>query len=282
MRWNFRQKKLQRKKLREPIYQNPLFTKKTWQTFIIERFSFFGWLTILVSLLIIYLIFYSPLLKITKIEIQGVDHAAAKTIEEKFIKWQLDQRKWLIFKQNNILLFSKKWLRSNLEEKYAPQSLVIDKKFPHSLYVEINEKSPEFIWVTNDQYYYLDQNGQITASISDKNKVENLTLIYDESNETVKPGQAVLTETKVSFIKQLISQMNEITAIEIDSYSLPNSFNTQFNIQTTAGYKIYFDTSKDLDTQVTKLKRVIDEKDIPSQPPAEYIDLRIGDRVYLK
>lgn len=282
MRWNFRQKRLQRKRLREPTYQNPFFTKKTWQAFVIERFSFFGWLTILVGLLVIYLIFYSPLLKITKIEIQGVDHTSAKTIEEKFIKWQLDQRKWLIFKQSNIMLFDKNWLRRNLEEKYAPQSLVIDKKFPHSLYVEINEKSPEFVWITSDQYYYIDQNGQIAANINNKNEVENLTLIYDESNEPVKPGQAILTEEKVTFIKDLVQNLSEIASIEVESYSMPNSLNTQFNVQTMAGYKIYFDTSKDLETQVTKLKRVIDEKDIPNQPPAEYIDLRIGDRVYLK
>jgi len=281
VRWNFRQKRIEKKKSIRPIYQNPLFAKKNWQIYVIERFSFFGWLGILLFLLIIYILFYSPLLQITKIEISGTNNISAQTLEEKYIKWQLKQNKWKIFKQNNILLFSKKWLRDNIEEKYSLDSLEINKKIPHTLSVTIEEKTPTLIWTTNDLYYYLDESGFIASLITDQESITNLPAIHDEGKEAVKIGQEILTKEKVLFIKELISDISHINSIEVTSYSIPHHLSTQINVHVSAGYQIYFDSQKNLDTQIDKLKRVLEESET-AKSAQEYIDLRIGERVYIK
>ncbi len=276
MRWNFRQKTIEKRKSIRPTYQNPLFTKKNWQIYVIERFSFFGWLGILVFLLIIYILFYSPLLQITKIEISGTNNISAQTLEEKYIKWKLKQNKWKVFKKNNILLFSKKWLRDNIEKKYSLDSLEINKKIPHTLSVTIGEKTPTLIWTTNDLYYYIDENGLIASVITDQESVANLPTIYNEGNEAVKIGQEILTNEKVIFIKELISGMTQINSIEVTSYSIPHHLSTQINVHVSAGYQIYFDLQKNLNTQIDKLKRVLEESET-AKSAQEYIDLHIGE-----
>lgn len=281
MRWDFRKKKLAGTKSTRPTYQNPLYAKKNWQSFIIQRFSFFGWLVLLVFLLVIYAIFYSPLLQINKIEISGTSSVPADIIEEKFVKWQLEQRKWLIFRQNNILLFSKKWLQENIEQQYTIDTLAIDKKLLHTLSVTITERTPTLVWKTNEKIYYLDENGFIASAIANSESVIDLPQILDEGNESVNIGQEILTNEKISFIKELVEAMPTINALEVTSYSTPHQLSTQINVQVTDGYQIYFDSQKELTNQIEKLRRALTESE-SAQSPQEYIDLRIGDRVYVK
>lgn len=282
MRWNFRKKRLQKNEPGQPTYRNPLFVKKTWQTFLIERFSLFGWLTIFFVLALIYLIFYSPWLRITNIEISSSPNISATTVDQKFIRWQLEQRKWLIFRQSNILLFDKGWLEKNIKSTYSLTSLTIDKKLPHTLRVAMTEKSPELVWITGGKYYYLSENGEIVSEITAPDRRAELPSIFDDFNAGAKPDQAVLTPEKVLFIKNLLNGMKEVSEVEVASYHLPTSLGTQVNVLTKAGYAIYFDMSKNLDTQLNKLKRVLSEQSTKDSPPKEYIDVRLGDRVYLK
>lgn len=281
MRWDFRQKKINTKRSTVAKFQNPLYQKGSWKNFIIDKFSFFSWLVILILLSLIYIIFYSPMLIINKIEITGTSNISSQTIEDKYVKWQLNQSKWIIFKQNNILLFNKKWLESNIEEQYSLASLDIDKKLPHTLIINIEETIPNLIWKTDNKNYYLGQDGVVASLIPEGKIPDNVPIITNESNETTKPGQAVFTNDKVAFTKSLVEKIQTVRNLEINGYSTPHQLSTQINVQSAEGYLIYFDSTKNLDTQIEKLNRVLNESEL-AESPQEYIDLRIGERVYIK
>lgn len=281
MRWDFRNKRLKKSGRQETTYQNPLYAKKNWQQYIIEKFNFFSWLTLLVFISFVYLIFYSPLLIIKKIEINGTINIPAKILEQDFIKWQLQQRKWLIFKQNNILLFSKDWLRKNIENKYGFDSLIIDKQFPNTLKIDITEKTPKLVWITGDKSYYLDENGFIASQINNIESATNLPQIIDEGNSDVRPGQEILTSSKINFINELINKISKVKSIEIENISTPHQLSTQVNVNTTIGYQINFDIMQNIDDQILRLNRVLAESETGNSPQ-EYIDLRFGERVIVK
>jgi cell division septal protein FtsQ len=273
MRWKFH---------RQRESKNPLFTKPNWQQFIIERFGFFGWMVILIVLVVMYLIFYSPLLAITRVEISGTQNISPQVLKEKFINWQLHQRRFGIFTQNNILMFSRKWLGEQIARDYNLASLKVDKKFPHTLRVTLVEKKPDLVWVSGGINYFLSESGEISSVISNGEQLADLPLIYDDSNSAARAGQAVLTVDKVSFIHGLITRLKQMPSVEVTAYHMLNGQGTQFNVQTKAGYTVYFDTSKDLEAQVAKLQRILDDKAFKNKPAREYIDVRLGDRVYYK
>lgn len=265
----------------EQRYSNPLFAKKNWRQFIIDRFSLFGFGIILLFLLFVYLLFYSPILQIATIEIQGTDAETAKVLDEKYVRWQLDQRRFLVFRQGNILFFSTSWLTENIEKEYSFESLAINKKIPHLLRITIQEKNPELIWTTDNTSFYISEKGIVSSKVTETDNREGMNTVFDQSNETVQPGDMVLPPEKISFITETIDRVSDFTIFEIDSFTIPHRLSSQFSVQTTEGYAIYFDTTKDLSSQIIKLKEVFTDTN-QLQTPEEYIDLRIGDRVYIK
>jgi len=281
MRWNFRQNKIDRNRDGEPTYKNPLYTKSSWQGYVIARFGTFGWLTVLMVLLIAYAIFYSPIFAITDIQVDGTSRTTAQSIGERFITWQMAQRKWLVFRQSNLLLFSSSWLEDNLHTQYSLADVTIMKTLPHTLRVTITEKSPALVWVTNDSYYYIDENGGISSHIDNPDVAGDLPQIFDETNASVQATSSFLSTEKINFIRDLQTQLNSLNSLTIQSYSMPDRLSWHLNVKTEAGYEIYFDTTVSLDSQIIKLREVLDTK-AKTDPPKEYIDLTIGDRVYLK
>lgn len=262
--------------------QNPLFTKPNWRLFVIERLSTIAWLTLLIILIAIYLIFYSPLLKINRVEINGLKSISGKTLEEKYINWQLDQTRFKVFPQSNMIMFSRKWLNERITHDYGLASLKINKNLPHTLIITIAEKTPELIWVTDGKNYLLSESGDIVSQITSPDQATGLTYIYDDSNIEVKPGVQAINQEKISFILQLIAKMKQLSQIEVTGYHMPASQSTQVNVLTKAGYAIYFDTSKNFEAQFNKLTRTFDDSAFKENPPKEYIDVRLGDRVYYK
>ncbi|MBU0598493.1 hypothetical protein KKF61_05925 [Patescibacteria group bacterium] len=281
LNWDFRQKRISKKIQNEPKYRNPLYTKNSWQSFVIARFSIFSWLVILVLLVFFYIIFYSPLFQITKITIAGISAKESKVLDEKFVRWQLQQNKWKIFKQSNILIFSKDWLRENIESKYNPEFVDINKSIPHTLSITIKEKNPVFIWITDNSYYYLEETGIISEKIDNPENLPAMPALYDGSNTPVKPGDQVLATERMDVLNNFVNRLNALPEVTVIGYTIPHILGARINVQTEAGYDIYFDLSRDLDSQINKLTATLNELN-PEEIPREYIDVRIGDRVYTK
>lgn len=250
--------------------------------FVIERFNLFSWVFVLILLICVYLLFYSPLLKITRVEIKGLKSISTKTLEDKYIDWQMKQMRFKIFPQSNIIMFSRKWLNERITNDYGLASLKIEKKYPHTLTINLTEKIPELVWVAGGNNYLLSESGDIVSRIANLDQTTGLTLIYDDSNIEVKPGQTAISQVKVNFIKQLISKMKQLPTVEVTGYHMPASQGTQINVSTKAGYSIYFDISKNFDAQFTKLSRTLEDPAVKEKSPQEYIDVRLGDRVYFK
>jgi len=281
MRWDFKRKKLRIQKTAIPVYRNPMFPRYTWKEKILKRGNFFCLLIILILAGLIYLFFYSPVFKITKIEITGLQNIPQDVLENKLIKWQLSQRRFLIFKQDNLFLFSKSWLKKNIENKYALDELKVSKKLFHTLKVNVKEKLPKLIWITGGQYYYVEANG-IVSAIADKDKlISNLPSVSDTENNNVTVGETILSDKIVNFIDKLNDKIKQETKITVTNYVFPERKSTQVNAISNEGWVIYFEANHDLDSQISNLKEALDKK-IKNTKTLEYIDLRVENHVYYK
>lgn len=282
MRWDFKRKKLKVIKSSEPVYRNPMFPKRTWQLFIIERLSLFSLGLLLIVLVVIYIFFYSSIFAIKNVNIKSTENIPVEIIKKNYVDWQMSQSKLFILRQSNIFLFSRSWLKKNISQKFDPQELKITKKLPDTLQIEIKEKTPSIVWVTQDKYYYLEQNG-IASQEANKDKLMiGLPQINDESNADLKVGEQIIKKEVVQFILDLKEKIPQETGLNITSFSMPTRMSQQINVKTEKGFVIYFDPQRDTEAQVGKLKRTINELLKNKLDSIQYIDLRMEDRVYYK
>lgn len=281
MRWDFKRKKLRIRKTTVPVYRNPMFPRYNWKEKILKRGNFFCLLIILILAGLVYLIFYSPIFRITKIEVSGLQNIPRDYLEDKIIKWQLEQRRFLIFKQDNLFFFSKSWLRRNIESKYALDELKVSKKLFHTLEVNVKEKLPKLVWVTQDKYFYIEINGTISSETNKDKLISNLPIVHDGENKSVSIGETLISDKIVDFIDKLNNKLRKQTKISINNYVFPERKSTQVNAITNEGWSIYFEANHDLDTQIKNLQDALDKK-IKNTKSLEYIDLRVENRVYFK
>lgn len=279
MRYDFKRKELKIKNVGTPVYRNPMFRQKTGKGKYI-------WLIFLIIIILGlgYLLFYSPLFKITKVEISGTKNISPEYLKEKYVDWQMQQSKFKIFKQDNILLFSKKWLTNNIAAKYALDELKIDKKLFHTLKINVKEKLPYLIWISNGRYYYIEANGLASAQVKENQLIPSLIKVYDEENKQVIINEEVIPKdkkgtSKAKFIVDLNDIIKNNNRFKIAKYLLPNRY--QLNVLTEEGWQIYFTFSRDANEQVDSLNDVIDKK-IKNTKNLQYIDLKVKDYVYYK
>ena len=140
---------------------------------------------------LVYYFFFSGAYRITDIQISGRQNISEYAIR-RVIDEQLARRRFLIFPEGNLFWFQKSEAEKDIRASYVLDGLKIEKKFPHTLNVEIQEKVSTLVWVTKqgdaESYYYLDLHGVVLGEIP-KDEVEQLFLkdkkADDASGESV-------------------------------------------------------------------------------------------------
>lgn len=265
-------------------YINPFFRKNRRQlikpdTFITTRFKLLMISLIVLFFIIIWLVFFSTLFKITNFKISGVGEASAKEIE--IIAREMAANR--IVGKYNLLLYNKKELGRLLNDKYFTDNLVIKRKFPRTLEINIQEKTRTAIWREDDKYFYLDKEGNVINQIDSLN-INRLAypLIENLSDIKINERQTCADSRKVAYVLELFNEYKDNKhGFDIDRFIVDNEIET-IKMSIIGGPKIYFTTKETVAVQSASLDIIISEKLKDSFKTKEYINLKYGNNIYVK
>lgn len=284
MRWDFRGKRIQRRRgVAEPTphFSNPLFQKSSWSSLIALHPGFFFILLFAVLISFTYLFLFSPLFTITSIEVDGEKGISESSIRSHVVE-QSEKYRVGIFPQNNLLAFSRGGLKELLSSHYDLESLLITKKIRGTISISFTEKNPFAILISGERRYYIEENGLISAEISIDNPSEGYIEIVEEV--PLGPpavGSSIFSADVATFIKGLSERLQADIDVSIDKLMIPSFESEQIHVIMPEGWRIFFNTQKDLNRQYENFLTLWKDR-FSEKPPDEYIDVRILDRVIYK
>ncbi|MFH1597715.1 MAG: hypothetical protein ABIB97_01405 [Patescibacteria group bacterium] len=269
--------------LKRSKFQNPLFPKKETRGFFNGRGQFYvGFF--LIGL--IYFSFFSGYFEITSVSISGLHY-----LNDQEIRQVVDQftqsRKFLVLPQNNLLLTDtenlKKEINDSLQERFALNSLNVDKDYPSSLSVNISERIPSLAWVTNNIIYYLDLSGKATRRLEEDEEIDtNFPKVYDLANQEISLNDQAVNSDMVKFVFEATEQLNSKLLEKAESFHYQEVDLPDIWLRAESGWRIHLDSQQEVAKQIDDAVLIITEYFSDNTGNLDYIDVRLVDRVYYK
>ncbi len=230
----------------------------------------------------LYFLFFSNFFTIQNVNLNGLTRTNYDDVLE-IINNQRNQKKFFVFNQSNILVFSKSKLIKNLDNKYDFAKIEIEKDYPANLNINIQEKSLALIWLEEEKYYNTDIDGYIISEVGALDiKKDIYPIIENRRGKLINGNQINFNQKEIDYSLKLFSEfINNTSGIKIEKFILDNDLNT-VKVKSTEGPEIYFNIDEDIDKQIEKLIIIKNEKLKDDFPKKTYIDLRYGDRVYYR
>ena len=235
------------------------------------------YLKIIAVVFLLYVILYSDLFKIKNIEITGTDLISPEEVRQ-IVDEQINSWRWFILPQDNILLISKSRMTLAIEQKYKLEKIEIRRGWK-KLKINIRESINSLVIRRNDKLFFTDQEGIVTREIASE-EASNYLNKFPILNTTkeIKIGESIVTSKMVDFILKLNEKIKPV-GLAVGYYE--SKAPTEISLVTTAGWRVHFEINNDLDTSITNLRLILNDK-IKDQSKLEYIDLRFGNKVFYK
>lgn len=165
-------------------------------------------------------------------------------------------------------------LETAFDDKIAEAS-VRKKWWPPSLVVTAIDRTAVIGWQTGGQFFGIDQKGVVTGYLSPQS---GLPQLVDQTNLPVAPGDTIAREEFVKFVIILYRRLPEATGLSIERGRVAETTN-ELIIDTNRGYFLRFDTTLDIELQLSNLNALIKGAGVS---PKEYIDLRLPHKAYYR
>ncbi len=225
-----------------------------------------------------WFIYYSSYFVVASIEARGGERLDAGSIES--IAWsQINDSDFILWQQKNIFIFDEKELIETLNLKYSFNDIIVSKKLPNKIIITYDEKEHSFVWLENDIYYYTDIHGYIIEKIGGETEDKNYPLLENKSSYHINSNKITVDQRLIEYVFVFIDKMKAYPELQVDRFLLEDN-NSVVKIQLKDGPQLFFNIENDIDKQIAKimtLKNDILKDDFFKK---EYIDVRIGDRVY--
>lgn len=187
----------------------------------------------------------------------------------------------------NKLTFNSEKFSQNIKAEFPEIDTVIVEVpvFRHRPTVNITVAEPAARLVTSDKSYILDKEGRALFSedrINDQFNTSALVSINDASGHPVTLGKPVLTENQINYIREVINQSkaNDAPAQTFNLEFGGSAVDVKFKDTNYTVKFSFYEDPKHSSGAYFALRKQIDDGNVPA--PADYVDLRIPDRAYLK
>ncbi len=236
-----------------------------------------------------------PLMHIKTIKINGLITISPSAVEQT-VQFELNKSIFKFLPGDHIWLYNSNAINEILENQYQLTNISIQRN-GRELQIDANERITRIVWISNNEMSFLDQNGAVVRQLSELERTEvekqinsqninnsilqrNVIAIWDISNQPPAAQGQLLSNDTIITIDTFDALLFNSTVKPI-SY-LINEANEKWVIaKTTLGVDIYLDGEGDAQNQFNNLQIILEEyKDQINT--LDYIDLRFGNRVFLK
>jgi len=252
-------------------FVNPYIEKKS------KKFNTKLYLQVILAVFLIYVIFYSDLFKVKNINISGLDIISEGEIKP-LIESKLSGWKFLIMPADNMLFINKDDIKRDINAKFRLQELSVKRAW-RGLNVNLKE-DVSYVIIFNGKFYFADGDGIVQKEM-DSEQVRSYWDRFPILNVTqseINMGDHIISKRIIGYVLDLDKQLK---AVGIYPKGYESSGPDQVNLVAREGWKAYFDTGSDIKASVENLQLILKEK-VPDTNQLEYIDLRFGDKVFMK
>ncbi|MFZ2154072.1 MAG: FtsQ-type POTRA domain-containing protein [Candidatus Moraniibacteriota bacterium] len=236
---------------------------------------------------IIYSFVFSDFLEINNIKISGVV-TISQTELEKSIREEMAGKYLKIIPADNLILFDGQKVSKTLKSKFKKiKKITLNKKFPNTLSVEIEERSLILTLCSRGNCYFIDENGYAYEKVdlaSEEVRQNKIIKLIDESGKEIYEGGYVLMPSYVDFVTSIAREIEANTSLEIlDEYRTRSRISGEVIVQTAKGWDIYFNDKISIAKSVYTLKVLLNRQlMLRDLNELEYIDLRSENKVFYR
>lgn len=149
--------------------------------------------------------------------------------------------------------------------------------------VELQATRPAFILVSGTQSMLIGNNGVALVDAHDVKNIGGLGLrtVADQTGVELSPGKSALPQEQAQFISVILEQL-EKQGYNVDTLTIPASpYDLHIKLKDT-NYYIKFNILEDPKQQAGSYVALRKKLDADKVTPSEYVDVRVGERVYYK
>ena len=252
----------------------------------IARVTFYA-LAVLFVCAFLYVLFFSGQMQISSITITGTQQLSSQGIATE-VQQSLQGKYLKIIPKNNFLFVSQDSIKSNIENSYKKvRDVSVQKKFPDSITINIDERQALLVWCQSDQScFLLDENGiaYSTADFSSPELVQNQLLRVDDSSaETVSIGEKVIDPQYENYVLGINAALGNMGITASEEYSTPSRMSQEIDVKSQSGYELNFSTQFSVDSAMNTLSLIL-KKGISQDQLSNlaYIDLRSENKAFYK
>lgn len=222
-----------------------------------------------------------------KTQVKGIEVLGNQEIEVTALKKTIEknlEKKLGFLSSKSILLVNLKKIEQQISNEFPQVAQVtLKRKLPNLLSLVIEERKPVAAWCQINQNanpetekcWVIDREG----IAFDAEKGGGLMIVSAKGGDEIPPGQPVVQAQDLQTILAIAKSLRE-EKIEFEKFLYSKE---KLTVQTQEGFEIYFDLRKDVASQITNLKLLLQKKiSSEKQGTLEYIDLRFESRVFYK
>lgn len=177
-----------------------------------------------------YFGFHNAAFALKQISVEGVQFLNQSDVNRVIDEYRTSEIFGLI-QRNNYWSFNtsalEKRIESEFAESFALESVSVEKEWPNSIFVQINERIPSVTWVTKnaarqERFYSVDRDGYVTQSIPSFDQVDpSFPRIRDDNRDELQIGWQIVSNAYIEFLMQVHEEFEKQAAVEVDSYVFP-------------------------------------------------------------